>query len=68
MQKGVIDDYGITVVKHLLMRYLFVGEFPYQCVLALDDGFRFCGASLIDPLGTGIPKYVITAAHCVKIL
>ena len=43
------------------------GELGYQCALQFKNTeFSYCGAALIDPLGTSKPEYVITAAHCVK--
>ena len=43
------------------------GELGYQCALQFKNTeFSYCGAALIDPLGTRKPEYVITAAHCVK--
>lgn len=42
-------------------------ELGYQCALQFKNTeFSYCGAALIDPLGTRKPEYVITAAHCVK--
>ena len=44
-----------------------LGELGYQCALQFKNTeFSYCGAALIDPLGTSKPEYVITAAHCVK--
>lgn len=49
-----------------MLGYIFIGELPYQCALEFSSGFSYCGAALIDPLETNVPKYVITADHCVK--
>ena len=47
--------------------FLESGELGYQCALQFKNTeFSYCGAALIDPLGTSKPEYVITAAHCVK--
>jgi len=44
-----------------------LGELPYQCAIQFKStGFSYCGGALIDPLKTNVPKYVATAAHCVK--
>merc|ERR1711894_854776 len=44
-----------------------LGELPYQCALQFkSSGFSYCGAALIDPLETNVPKWIITADHCVK--
>lgn len=36
-----------------------VGQFPYQVSVQMQDGFHFCGGSILNE------HFILTAAHCV---
>ena len=60
-------DTEILIFRVMTNIIIEIGELGYQCALQFKNTeFSYCGAALIDPLGTSKPEYVITAAHCVK--